>query len=354
MTGSVGAQTLQELDRLGDRVQAETGGELAVVVVDRVEGGDTRGFALELFNSWGIGSHERHDGVLLFLSLGDRAAEIILGDGLDDPVRQQASDEIMAGEMVPSFRAGRVDEGLLKGAASIAHRILGLDRSSPPPSDGAASARPTAAREAVAAPPHARPLDARSHRPRPATDLRALAAPIGFLGLLAAGGLGLLVLGLRPPRCSSCKVSRVKLDEATEDAYLEPEDLVEEEIGSVDHQVWLCPSCGDALEIARHRWLSGYSSCTECGRRTWHSSERLIAGATTWSEGRVRVDGQCASCGHQATSYRTIPRVEESTSDSSFFGSTGSSSGSDSSGSSSGSSGFGGGRSSGGGSSGRW
>ena len=53
------------LDAAIRRVWETSSAELAVVVVDRIEGGDIDSFATELFTDWGIGKEDNDNGVLL-------------------------------------------------------------------------------------------------------------------------------------------------------------------------------------------------------------------------------------------------------------------------------------------------
>lgn len=365
LTGSIQPAVLRELDALAERVHAETGGELVVVVVDSVDGAEPRAFATAIFNTWGIGSRGRDDGVLVFLARAERAAEIVLGDGLDGPGGLAASDRAMQVEMVPRFRAGAMGEGLRAGARALAEEIFGVVDSS---AHRSAAVVPAPLPLAVERPPRARvrtpPASSLRRAYAPAPGWRAAEVAIIVALVLILVGLGGIAAGAalayRPPRCASCRVRRVKLDEASEEEHLEPVQRLEEEIGSVDHQVWICPSCGDLVELARNRWFSGYSTCSACAARTWRSSEHVVTYATTQREGLAQVDGRCVSCDHRTSYTRTIPRkIDWSDEDTgrprrvSSFSSSGSRSSSSSS-SSSRSSSFGGGRSSGGGSSGRW
>ena len=85
LTGSLTPETIQALNRLGDDVKAQTGGEMMVVVVGSIDGADPRDFATRLGNAWGIGDRDADNGLLLFAALDDRAAEIALGTGIDRP-----------------------------------------------------------------------------------------------------------------------------------------------------------------------------------------------------------------------------------------------------------------------------
>ena len=129
-----------------------------------------------------------------------------------------------------------------------------------------------------------------------------------------------------------------RLEETDDDAHLSKGELAEERIGSVDYDVWQCPSCGHHLTLRYPKWLTQYGSCPQCHNRTRHSTTQTIESATTSHEGTARVTETCGFCTYKNEFTKTLPRLSESSSSSSG--------GSSSSGSS-----FGGGSSGGGGAS---
>ena len=74
------------LDAAIRRVWETSSAELAVVVVDRIEGGDIDSFATELFTDWGIGKEDNDNGVLYLVAMGDRKAVIRTGYGAEGVV----------------------------------------------------------------------------------------------------------------------------------------------------------------------------------------------------------------------------------------------------------------------------
>jgi uncharacterized protein len=119
------ADEVAELNRLGDAVHTHDGAEMAIVVVPTIGGGDHRDFATRLFNHWQIGDRARDNGLLIFVAVGDRAAEIILGNGIDSDAEVAKSDRVMQGEMVPRFRSGDQAGAILAGARACAREFFG-------------------------------------------------------------------------------------------------------------------------------------------------------------------------------------------------------------------------------------
>jgi uncharacterized protein len=378
-TGTLRTEDLVALERLGDEVAAQTGAQLGVAVVGSTDGAPHRQFATDLANRWGLGDREKDNGVLVFAALDDRAAEIVLGDGIDDAGHVTIALEIMHGDMVPRFRDGDPAAAIAAGAFACARRILG--------------ANPTVATAplALAAPP-ATPSILPGTAAHPAANVGLAPEPVRhsvspsprlgsttlfLLGLVMAGGsLGILAGAhyyrrRRPRACGSCRIEMVRLDEAEDDAHLSSGEQTEERLGSADYDVWVCPTCANTEKLRYGAFFTSYATCPRCNARTVSTSHRTERQATTWSEGRVRIDEACQHCEYRHSETRLLPRIEEKDpspdrdrslssssrsllSSSSSSSSSGSWSRSSSGSSSSSSSSTGGGRSSGGGASGRW
>lgn len=318
------------LDQLLNEVHRHDGAELAIVTVETINGANPRRFATDLFNRWGVGDHARHNGLLLFVAVRDRKAEIILGRGLDSAAQVARSDRIMAGIIVPRFRAGDGAGAIDSGARACAEQFFAVQ--SPAPARHEAADTPVE----------------RSALPRPnvgsgATNDDALLVLIPLAAVLGTVGVTALSWFLvrryctdRAHSCPQCQRVMTRLDEAQDNAHLTPTELAEERIGSVDYVVWLCPTCLRVDKVRHGRWFTQYSACPSCGAKTRNSVTRTLAAATTVSTGIVEVREFCHCCNDTRVTTRVLPVVVETSS------------------SSSSSSGFGGGSSSGGGSSGSW
>ncbi len=183
-------------------------------------------------------------------------------------------------------------------------------------------------------------------------------------GALVGGGLGVLGLGgcaallarkrRRDRTCMTCQPHRpmMMLSEIEDDAHLDAGQRKEEQLGSVNYEVLVCPGCQASRTWTDNKWFSGHQRCPGCQYKTGTSTSRTIVHATYDHGGQVQVTESCKHCSHQASRTRyTAARTRPSTSSSS---SSSSGSSFSSSSSSSGSSGFGGGSSSGGGSGSSW
>lgn len=336
--GLLDAAAEQRLDALIDAARLERPVELSVVTLADIGSEDPRRYATRLFNQWGIGDTQRHDGLLLFIAREQRAAEIILGQGIDDDSRLASSQRIMDQVLVPALRRGKAAQGIEASLRALLAEIHGLPGASQgvPEEALASPVQPLLEREdrgLPAAPGRSEPAAVRSER---GPDWGALAMALGApLALVAAFALrmGWRVRGRRCPRCAA---PMQRLDEQADDAHLQPAQRIEESLRSVDYDVWVCTACSE-VDIRRYgAWFRSVYSCPHCKARTLQRQTTTLQSATTLSGGRIRVDEHCAHCNHRHSHERSTPRLSSTSSSGRSR------------------SGFSGGRSRGRGASGRW
>lgn len=71
-------------------------------------------YATELFNSWGIGSAEKNNGVLILLSIGDDDYWVVQGKGLETTLKTGKIAEFLDEYLEPDFAAKNYGEGAAK------------------------------------------------------------------------------------------------------------------------------------------------------------------------------------------------------------------------------------------------
>ena len=149
-----------------------------------------------------------------------------------------------------------------------------------------------------------------------------------------------------PYACDRCNNMMQKLDENSDDQYLSKSQLVEEQLHSVDYDVWHCYHCSNQFQFSYINYASKYTNCKHCKAKTSYIKGRnTITSPSYTSTGTGEKITDCMNCHKQDRETYTIPMLQRSSS------SSGGSSGS--SGSSGGSS-WGGGSSGGGGAGSKW
>lgn len=296
-------------------------------------------FARGLFNAWRVGDRPENDGVLLLVATGDRKVRIQLGDGA---LRyEQAAQQVVSDSMVRWFREEKTVRGILRGTAGITQWYT------------------PEGRLAFAPPP---PAPEPAYAPQPAYSPAGgggggdglFAGAVG-MGMLAAGAIGLSAWARsRPRKCAQCNIPMTRLDEVSDDVYLDSGQKTEEFLGSVNYDVWKCGSCGNHTLLRYGSWFSGKSRCPSCRYETVVSTRNVLRYATYDHSGEEEVLRDCRHCGFHDENLVYLPRKTRPSQHSSSSSSSSSYSSSGSSSSSSSSGGGGGGYSSGGGASGSW
>jgi uncharacterized protein len=315
MPGALRPDTVARLNETIGAFEQATGVEVALVVVRSLDGASIEESAARLFAMWGIGKKDRDNGMLFLWSTGDRRVRVEVGYGLEGVLPDGKVGEILDAYVIPRFKAGDFDNGVVAGIDAL----LAAARNE-------AVELPLAATESY-------------------DDDEGDGTPIGvWLPLAGSIPVGVVsLIGFRRWRryrrrdCPQCRTSMLRLNETDDDAKLQDGQVAEERIGSVDYDVWSCPSCSHHFTLRYPKWLSQYDKCPQCSNRTKSSKEHVITAATTSSSGSARVVETCAFCTFKNEYVKTLPRITQSSSSSSSGRSGGSS--------------FGGGRSGGGGAS---
>lgn len=385
--GLLSAEQRQSLETLVRDVERQTTAQIAVVTVRSLEGRTVESYANELFNTWGIGQHDVNNGVLFLIAPQERRMRIEVGFGLEPLLTDALCGEIRDTHIIPRFKNQDYPGGIIAGTRQLA-AILKAD---PKAARGDPDSGPMLARQA-----QRRALVATAGVGVAALGLAVLGLlvaakriysttsfvmvtaigigvvavavyctmqaprpvqPAGWLGgtalaSLAAWGFNLVRYRRYGPHgCSKCGTQLELLSEQDEDPKLTSVQQLEETIGSVDYDVWICPAC---LNNDTERYIKPFSKfrdCRACKARTFkEESQVVVTEATTLRSGKARIDGRCVSCNHKTVRYTILPMISESSSSNggSFGG------GSFGGGGGGGGGGFGGGSSGGGGASGGW
>ena len=175
--------------------------------------------------------------------------------------------------------------------------------------------------------------------------------PVGMMVLLgggaAAGAGGIAAIRslsrYRRRNCSKCGTAMTLLNEGADDASLSPTEQLEEQLGSVDYDIWTCPTCPYVEKSRYGAFFTSYAKCPRCQAVTKSQTVSRLQAPTTFSTGLERVNERCQACGWEKAFERVIPQLPDDSDSSSSSSSSSFSSSSDS-----------GGHSSGGGASGSW
>jgi len=111
----------EEIFNISKNLYEKTGNstQLVVVTIDSLNGYSIEEYANELFNKWGIGDKEKNDGVLILLSVGDRASRIEVGYGLEGILTDSKTGRIQDEYMIPYYKNNQFSKGLVGGTEAV-------------------------------------------------------------------------------------------------------------------------------------------------------------------------------------------------------------------------------------------
>jgi uncharacterized protein len=112
-----------QLESFLDQLNKKTGVQFAVLTVPSCAPEDPTQFKTRVFNTWGIGDKERRDGLLLLVSITERAVYFETGYGLEGTLPDGWQSRMLRDLAFPEFRAGRPEEGITAAVLSASQRI---------------------------------------------------------------------------------------------------------------------------------------------------------------------------------------------------------------------------------------
>ncbi len=275
-------------------------GDIAVAILPSIGDYSPNQVAVEIYRVWRVGSSaaigdaHRDIGVLLLIVPKELAPNgrgecwINTGLGVEGIITDATAGTICRDSIIPYLRKKDYAGAVNAGIGGIEVRLRG--------DVGLTSAAPVEQRPVT------------SHSPRSFPWGIVLTSLGGLAGAIAVALRTLQRRRNRPRVCRRCGRTMRKLDEASDDAKLDRGQLVEEKIGSVDYDVWVC-DCGESLVVPFAKWFSKYSICKECQRKAVQHETVTIQHATTLSTGLAQTRYTCKACGATWTEDVILPRI---------------------------------------------
>jgi len=121
-------------------LETQTGRQLVVATLPSLQGYEIEDYGYQLGRAWGIGDAKADTGVLLIVAPNERQVRIEVGYGLEPILTDALSSTILQGQVLPRFKAGDMEAGVVAGADAIAAQLA------LPADEAAARARAAAAK----------------------------------------------------------------------------------------------------------------------------------------------------------------------------------------------------------------
>jgi uncharacterized protein len=96
-----------------------SGRQIVVATIKSLQGITIEDYGVGLGRAWGIGQKERNNGAVLIVAPNERKVRIEVGYGLEERLTDAVSRTIIERDMLPSFRRGDYESGVLDGTLGI-------------------------------------------------------------------------------------------------------------------------------------------------------------------------------------------------------------------------------------------
>lgn len=342
--GKVSPDDCARLNAQIEQLRRLTTVELAIAVVPGIGDYEIQPYSVELFEKWGLGGSDKDNGLLIVIDTGKMQGFITTGYGLEGVLPDFEVEKIFRNDLAPDVKKGDIGAGLFACVQALSVKL----------------STPEAIEEIKSG-------NARNRTGRDLDDddsldagtlwnfifweaLAVFVVTLGFfcydlwscrrrdnyekammwrshlsmywLAALFSVGMALpfalLALFLyrsgrnKRRRCATCGARMNKLSETDDNAYLSLSQDFEENLGTVDYDVWLCPKCGTVERFPFLEKQQKYSECPRCHTRAYAlKCDRIIVPATTRAAGHGVRTYECLFCHHHDDKPYKIPRKDD-------------------------------------------
>ena len=130
--GILSTDTRDKLTALLAEHERQTGNQVVVATLKSLRGMTIEQYGYQLGRAWGIGSKDKNNGALIIVSPSTHDVRIEVGYGLEGTLTDAQSALIIQNVMLPAFRKGDYDSGVLNGTLVTLQALGGHPSTSPP------------------------------------------------------------------------------------------------------------------------------------------------------------------------------------------------------------------------------
>lgn len=119
------ASSVQMLEKTLQALEQNESTQIVVLTIPSLEGDSLEQYTLKVVETWKIGQKGTDNGALLFISAKDRKIRIETGYGLEGKLTDLVAGRIISESMVPAFRQGNYDQGIIDGVGAMVAVVKG-------------------------------------------------------------------------------------------------------------------------------------------------------------------------------------------------------------------------------------
>ena len=117
--GLLDARAVQLLTAELQDQEQKTGQQVVVATLKSLQGQAIEDYGYQLGRAWGIGQKDKDTGVILLVAPSEHKVRIEVGYGMEGTLTDAKASDIINEVILPRFKAGQMQQGVLDGASAI-------------------------------------------------------------------------------------------------------------------------------------------------------------------------------------------------------------------------------------------
>jgi uncharacterized protein len=113
------ASAVKSLDQALADYEHGTSNQVVVVTVTSLQGTSIEDYGYQLGRTWKIGQKDKNNGALLIVAPNEKKVRIEVGYGLEPILTDAASSAIITGIILPEFKQGHMEQGIVDGTHAM-------------------------------------------------------------------------------------------------------------------------------------------------------------------------------------------------------------------------------------------
>lgn len=116
-------KTEKELITLIEQEDKRAGNEIVIATLKTLQDYEISDYGYQLGRHWGVGKKDKDNGIILIVAPQERKVRIEVGTGLEPIITDFRSKMIIEYDIIPSFKAGNMQAGIVKGTKKIIEHL---------------------------------------------------------------------------------------------------------------------------------------------------------------------------------------------------------------------------------------
>jgi uncharacterized protein len=108
-------------------LQKKSGADIAVVIIDSLNGKSVEEVAIDIGRTYKVGAKEKNNGIVFLTALNDRKMRIELGSGLKNRISTASLNNIRDYDILPYYKKNDYVDGIARGTYKLAELVASVE-----------------------------------------------------------------------------------------------------------------------------------------------------------------------------------------------------------------------------------